>query len=155
VVCTAAALPALAGPFGVRLTEAADPATTMAVAWNSDDAADVEVHFGTTAGTLDQVRTADVVTMPDGLGTAFTVVLTGLEPATRSHYRVGHGATLYPAAGDAPFSFATLDDDPCAELRFIVAGDNRANVNTGHPGTSDLWPEILGEAIASEPALLV
>ncbi len=147
--------PAAADPFGVRLSGAADPSTTMGIGWNSDDAGDAEVIFGTAPAALTETATADVVALPDELGTGFSIVLRDLTPATRYHYRVGRAGRLHPAESEAPFSFLTLDDDPCAELRFVVAGDNRADTNSGSPGTSDLWPEILGEAVATEPHLLV
>src|SRR3954464_2517427 len=108
VVTLLVSVPAAAGPFGVRTTYAADPATSIAISWNSDDPADNEVHFGTSAAALDAttlVGPGDQHVMDDPLGTSFSARITGLTPGTAYFYKVGHGGALYPT--DA-FTFTTL-----------------------------------------------
>jgi hypothetical protein len=146
---------ALAGPFGLRMTHFADPTTSVAVSWNSDVATDDTVVFGTDSAALTSsfvVQDADTYPMPAPLGTGFSAKLTGLSPATTYYYRVGSMGALYP---DEALSFTTLDDDPCAPLRFVVIGDNRADTNTGAPGVSDLYAGIIGETLDFVPHLFV
>src|SRR5512134_3464128 len=101
VVVVGLSTPAAAAPHGVRLTYFDDPATTMAVSWNSNVAGDSEITYGTSPTALDQTATATSVTQPAPLGRSFTAKLTGLTPDTTYYYRVAG----YPAAGDPPLSF--------------------------------------------------
>jgi hypothetical protein len=150
------AFPAVATPFGVRVTQFSDPTTSVAISWNSDDATENAVFFGTDAADLSQtsvVDAADTYPMPDPLGTGFSAKLTGLTPDTTYFYKVGRAAgTLYPAEA---LSFTTRPTDPCAPLRFVVIGDNRADVNSGAPGVSDLYEGIIAETLDFDPHLFV
>src|SRR5688500_9494683 len=93
---------ALAAPHGVRLTHFGDPTTSIAVSWNSNDAGDAELAYGTSPGALTSTLAATVTTQPAPLGSSFTARLTGLTPGTTYYYRVAG----YPA--DEPYSFTTL-----------------------------------------------
>src|SRR5688500_14359926 len=126
----AAATPASAAPRGVRLTYAGNPATTMAVSWNSDAAGDDQVIYGTSPGDLNLSQTAQQsFAIGAELGTAFSAELGGLQPATTYHYRVGSAGNYHPPVGEAPFSFTTRSDDPCTPFTFILIGDNRADTD--------------------------
>src|SRR5262245_1343144 len=106
----ALASPASAAPHGVRLTHYGDPATTIAVSWNSDAAGDTQIAYGTSPTALTQTATATVIAQPAPLGHSFTAKLGGLSPETTYYYRVAD----YPAASEPPLSFTTLSSDPCA-----------------------------------------
>ncbi len=150
------AFPAGATPFGVRVTQFSDPTSSVAISWNSDDATENSVFFGTSSSALDDVfvvDTANTYAMPDPLGTGFSAKLTGLTPDTTYFYKVGRaGGTLYPAEA---LSFTTRPTDACAPLRFVVIGDNRADVNSGAPGVSDLYEGIIAETLDFDPHLFV
>jgi MYXO-CTERM domain-containing protein len=156
VVVILFAIPAFAGPFGVRLNYAADPSTSIAISWNSDDPTDNEVHWGTSADALSNttlVGAADQHAMSDPLGTAFSARLTGLTASTQYFYKVGHGATLYPASAS---TFTTLSNDPCAPVHFAVVGDNRSdNFLSSTEGVSPKYAGILADAAATTPGFLV
>src|SRR5687767_14624762 len=80
------AFPAAATPFGVRVTQFSDPTTSVAISWNSDDATENTVFFGTSADSDADLSSTLVVdaentyAMPDPLGTGFSAKLTGLTP---------------------------------------------------------------------------
>ncbi len=142
-----------AAPRGVRLTYAGNPATSVAVSWNSDAPGDADVIYGTSPDALDQTVTAQqTFAIGAELGTAFSARLTGLQPATTYYYRVGSAGNHHPADGAEPFSFTTLSDDPCAPFTFVLIGDNRADLDGM---TSPVWPDILAEAMAKNPAFFV
>ena len=146
------ALSASAQPFGVRLTEHADPARSIAVSWNSSRTGDDQVHIGVSPAALDRVVTAgETFAMGAELGTGYTARIDGLEPDTEYYYKVGRAGELYPS-GD-PFSFRTLPDDRCAPIRILVIGDNRADLDG--MGPNPLWPDIMNEALAESPALMI
>jgi hypothetical protein len=133
---------AAAAPHGVRLTYFDDPATTIAVGWNSDAAGDTEIQYGTSPTALTQTATATMIDQPSPLDHTFTARLTGLTPGTTYYYKVAG----YPS-GD-PFSFETLSADPCAPHRFILIGDNRQDFGDGANPT---WGSILDETLAFDP----
>ena len=99
---------AAAAPNGVRLTWQADPATSMAVSWNSTDPADGHIAFGTDPAALTGTAAATHTAQPVPLRHSFTALLTGLEPDTTYYYRVAG----YPAG--EPLSFRTAPADSCA-----------------------------------------
>lgn len=141
-----------AQPFGVRLTHYGDPTRTVAVGWNSERPTDVEVHIGSSPTALDRVITAtDTFTLGADLKTGYTARIDGLEPDTQYYYKVGSAGDLYPA-GD-PFTFRTLSDDRCAPMRILVIGDNRADLDGIGPNA--LWPDIMNEAMAESPVLMI
>ncbi len=147
-----AAPTAAAQPFGVRLTHYGDAARSVAVSWNSSRTGDDQVRIGTSAAALDRtVTAADTFDLPGELGTAYTARIDGLEPDTEYFYKVGREGELHPA--DAPFSFRTLPDDPCAPFRIIVIGDNRADLDG--MGPNPLWADIMEEALADAPDLML
>ncbi len=139
------AVPTAAAPFGLRLTHASDPATSMSISWNGD-AADGLLRVGPTGGPLVAVDIDERIEFGDVLGTGFTARLRGLPPASDFAYVVG-------AAGvEVEGSFSTLSDDPCAPLRFAVTGDNRSS---GSGGISPDYPGILEEAAGVAPDFFV
>ena len=109
---------ATAEPNGVRLTYHADPATSVAVSWNSDEQGDGQIAWGTDPAALTGSAEATRTDQPAPLRHSFTALLTGLEPDTTYYYRVAGS----PAE---PLSFHTAAADPCAPLRFVLMGDNR------------------------------
>lgn len=140
---------AAAAPHAVRLTFPGDPATSVAVSWNSDDPTDAKVFYGTAPDALTREATAIVTAQPAPLVNSFTAVLTGLSPNTTYFYKVGKAGALYPAQ---PYQFTTLSADPCAPMRFVLIGDNRQD--TGDTANS-LWGEILAEALVHAPQFFV
>ena len=147
-----AAAPASAQPFGARLTEYGDPARSVAVGWNSTRTGDDQVHIGVSPTALDRMVTAvETFAMDAELGTGYTARIDGLEPDTQYYYKVGRTGELYPS-GD-PFSFRTLPDDPCAPIRVVVIGDNRADLDGMGPNT--IWPDIMAEALDEGPVLMI
>jgi acid phosphatase type 7 len=135
-----------AAPHGVRLTYQADPATTVAVSWNSDAQGDRQIAWGTDPGALSTTAEATHTAQPEPLEHSFTVQLTGLEPDTTYYYRVAG----YPAG--EPLSFRTAPADPCAPLRFVLMGDNRQDIgNSSNP----IWEGVLAEALEHEPQFFV
>jgi MYXO-CTERM domain-containing protein len=136
---------AAADPHGVRLTYHADPATSVAVSWNSDQPGDGAISWGTDPGSLSGTATAAHTVQPDPLQHSFTAQLSGLEPDTTYYYRVAG----YPAE---PLSFRTAPADPCAPLRFVLMGDNRQDIgNSSNP----IWEGVLEEALEKEPDFFV
>ena len=142
-----------AQPRGVRLTHYGDPTRSIAVSWNSASASDNQVVVGTSAADLSRTVTAtDTFAMRGALGTGFSARVDGLDPSTLYYYRVGHAGAWRPAESSPPYSFRTLPADRCAPLRVIIIGDNRSDFD-GSP--NPLWPDIMDEAVARMPDLLV
>lgn len=137
---------AAAAPHGVRLTYYDDPATTLAVSWNSDAAGDTAITYGTSPTALTQTATAAVIDQPAPLNHSFTAKLAGLAPATTYYYKVGG----YPS-GD-PLSFHTMPADPCTPFRFVLIGDNRQDLGDGANPT---WGAILAETLPFSPDFYV
>ncbi len=145
---------AAAEPHGVRLTMAANPATAMAVSWNSDSATESHIIYGTVPTVLSTDLVAQQTFVQGApLNNAFTATLTGLDASTTYHYRVGSAGNYHPPDGADPFSFTTLPSDPCAPFTFILIGDNRADFDGIGPNA--VWAEILAETMAHEPDFFV
>ncbi len=145
---------AAAAPHGTRLSYYGDPATTIAVSWNSDAVGDDQLIYGTSAAALTSTLQATRTAQPAPLSNSFTAKLTGLSPRTTYYYRVGNpGGSLRPPAGSPPFQFTTRSADPCAPFKFVLIGDNRAD--TDGVGAAALWKNILGEAMAHSPDFFV
>lgn len=148
VLALAAGQAEAAGPNGVRLTYQGDPATQVAVSWNSDDPADATVSFGTDPAALGGTAEATRIDQPSPLRHSFTAVLTGLDPDTTYYYRVAG----YPAEDAEPLSFKTAPADPCAPMRFVLMGDNRQDIgNASNP----VWEGVLAEAVDHQPLFFV
>jgi hypothetical protein len=82
------------------------PDSTATLTWNSSEAADGTVSWGTSADRLDE---AGYAAGPDS---RHAVVLTGLRPDTTYYYRVvsvdaAGNRTMWPAAGDQPAAFVS------------------------------------------------
>ncbi len=147
-------LRAAAAPHGVRLTLSGNPATNMAVSWNSDNADDTEIIYGTSSDALTSSLTAQQSFVQGSpLNHAFTVTLTGLDPSTTYHYRVGSAGNYHPAEGEEPFSFTTLPADPCTPFTFVLIGDNRADLDGIGPNA--IWADILAESLGHDPDFFV
>lgn len=152
--CTLFATHASAAPWGVRLSYPNDPTTQVGIGYNSDDATDVEIHFGTSPNALDQTLVVDgseIFTQAAELGFAFSATLSGLSPDTTYYYKVGREGALHPQG--APYAFTTLPDDRCAAFRAVLIGDNRSNING--VGASAIYPGILEAAAATTPNFFV
>ena len=136
---------ATAEPNGVRLTYHADPATSVAVSWNSDEQGDGQIAWGTDPAALTGSAEATRTDQPAPLRHSFTALLTGLEPDTTYYYRVA-------GTPGEPLSFHTAAADPCAPLRFVLMGDNRQDFgNSSNP----VWEGVLAEALEHEPDFFV
>ena len=149
LLLTAAGLLAAPGlraePRWVRCSPTADPAHAMFISWNSDGDAESMVQYGPDAG-YGAEASGSAEQVGDELGVVHTVELTGLEPDTVYHYRVGG-----PTAGwSDDHSFVTAPADVCTPFSFGVAADNRGNFS----GTSLCWATVL-EAIAAQGVDLV
>jgi hypothetical protein len=143
------ALPARASyPKYVRLSYGQPDATTsIGVAWNSDAVGDGSlVEYGKDA-TYGQSFTGTALTGQGPLGAIHEATLTGLEPATTYHFRVG-GA----GGWSLDRTFRTAPADPCAPLSFVVLGDDRSDDNSG---ASPRWPPIFEEALSGGPLFVL
>lgn len=136
---------AQAASHGTRLTHFGDPATTVAVSWNSDSTADNEISYGTDMSNLSQTATAVATTQPAPLHNSFTARLENLTPDTRYYYQVSGSTEVR--------EFRTLSADPCDPFRFVLIGDNRADFDG--IGPSAIWADILAETLAHQPSFFV
>ena len=149
-ICALASAHALAAPAQLRVSIVDDPRTTMGIAWTTEAVEASVVQYGPTTAYGDEVSGASPQ-LVDGVGYVHEVVLSGLQPGTSYHYRVGDGVTWSEDA-----SFTTSPDDPCGPWRFVAMGDDRSQWGTGdHPGVADGFPDILLEAVAHDPALII
>ncbi|MEZ4265058.1 MAG: metallophosphoesterase family protein [Myxococcota bacterium] len=124
-----------------------DTARTAAVTWNTDSLADPStIEYGTTKS-YGQTAEGTAFKANGSLGIIHEVSLTGLEPSTTYHYRVG-GAGVW----SAPSTFRTGPKDGCEPMRFVALGDNRSDDDKG---ASPHWNPILNEALAKEPAFIL
>jgi hypothetical protein len=124
-----------------------DTARTGAVTWNTDSLADPStIEYGKTKA-FGQVAEGKAFKANGSIGVVHEVSLTGLEPSTTYHYRVG-GAGVW----SAPSTFRTGPADGCEPIRFIALGDNRSDDDKG---ASPHWNPILNEALSREPAFIL
>jgi len=143
-----------ATPRGVRLTWSDDPTATIAISWTSDLATDSEVIYGTSPNALDHTVSAQQqFSQLPPLNNSFTAELSGLLPATVYYYRVGSPGNYHPIPGNGPFSFKTMNDDPCQPFTYVLLGDTENEVDG--IGPSSLWSGILSEAMAHSPDFFV
>lgn len=136
------------GPKFVRVSWTdPDTAHTGAVTWNTDSLADPSsIEYGTTKA-YGQVAEGTAFQANGSIGVIHEVSLTGLEPSTTYHYRVG-GAGDWSEAS----TFRTGPVDGCEPIRFVALGDNRSDDDTG---ANPKWNPILNEALAHEPAFVL
>jgi hypothetical protein len=141
---------ASAAPQYVRVswTNPTETATTMTVTWNTDSVANPSVvQYGTSASYGLEAE-GSALQSKGPLGAIHEVELTGLDPDTVYHYRVGG-----PGDWSENFSFRTgVSSDGCEPVRFVAMGDGRSDDSFG---PSPKWSSILTEAILKEPAFVV
>lgn len=117
----------------------ADPATSAAFGWQTDDGTLASaVTWGTTPdpATWPAENRADGVTWltpagllnPQGDERMHEAYVCGLTPATTYYYRVGGGPTGKEVWSDV-FSFTTTSKDPNTPVTIAVAGDSRGQEN--------------------------
>ena len=141
-------------PYQVRLGyggSPADPKTSIAIVWRTDELTDVtQVRYGT-GGQLDQ--TASGLTYRYGSGLdgippyirMHEIHLCGLAPDTEYTYQVGGGE-----AWSTEYTFRTAPDiiaNPDAEVLIGYVGDGR--------GGYDIWETMVGALGARAPDLLI
>lgn len=146
-------------PFQVRLGyggSPADPRTSMAILWRTDEATTVsQVRYGT-GGELDQI--AEGLTFRYGTGVAglppfvrmHEVHLCGLEPDTEYSYQAGGVAADDGEAWSPTYTFRTAPDvtaNPDAEVVVGFVGDGR--------GGYDVWEAMVDELEARAPDLMI
>lgn len=152
VVCSLALLIApmahASAPKFVRVSWTdADTAHTGAVTWNTDSLGDPStIEYGKTTA-YGQVAEGKAFQANGSIGVIHEVSLTGLEPSTTYHYRVG-GAGVW----SAPNTFRTGPVDGCEPMRFVALGDNRPDFDKS---PLELWNPILNEALSYEPAFVL
>jgi hypothetical protein len=125
----------LGGNIAPGVAGRADPATSIAFAWeSSEDTLASEAQWGKSPDptTWPKENRADGVTWATPASTIngtndermHEVYLCGLEPATTYYYRVGGGAPGSEAWSEV-YSFTTVPSDPTAPVTFGVTGDSR------------------------------
>jgi hypothetical protein len=139
-------LAALGAPRWVRVSPTSDPSRSMFVAWNTDAMTESRVEYGTTAA-YGQEATGTAEDAGSDLNVIHTVELTGLEPDTAYHYRVGN-----PSDGWSQDQvFYTGPADLCAPFTFALAADNRGDF----AGSSACWEALFGLIAAEAPAFVI
>lgn len=125
----------LGGNVAVGAAGRADPATTAAFGWQTDDGTLVsEVTWGTApnpAGWPAENRANGVTWLtPEGVlngsgdSRMHEAYVCGLTPATTYYYRVGGGPAGAEVWSDV-YSFTTTPSDPDAEVTIALSGDSR------------------------------
>lgn len=125
----------------------ADASTTIGIAWNSDSINDPSlVEYGKDKN-YGQTAQGVVFVGPGVLKAIHEVTITGLEPNTLYHYRVGGDG-----AWSDDYTFRTAPDDPCTPITFVVLGDDRSDDSSG---ASPRWGPILMEAVEQNPLFVL
>ncbi len=161
-------------PWGLHLSWALDPATTMSVTWFTETLDDpgTTVEYGEDA-TLGTSVTGIVKQVPGRQALVHEVNITGLEPGTTYHYRAGSSSsfsevytfTTAPEPGE-PFRFALYGDqgrtDNSKSVRdgvaaadpdvIVIAGD-LAYDETVHQRQWDDWFIMNEELFATTPVI--
>ena len=117
----------------------ADPATTIGIAWQTDDgtlASEVAWGDSPDPSTWPAENRASGVTWltpagllnPNGDARMHEVHICGLKPATTYHYRVGGGPAGKEVWSDV-YSFTTTPADPATPITIALAGDSRGQEN--------------------------
>ncbi len=136
-------------PWGIRLSFATpDAATTVGIAWNTDDlGAPTQAEYGTDP-TYGLTAVGTSTDRGKDLRAVHEVTLTGLKPDTRYHYRVGG-----PGAWSPDFVFRTGPLEGCAPpLRIVAMGDDRSDDDSG---PSPRWRPILTESLTDNPLMVL
>jgi MYXO-CTERM domain-containing protein len=139
--------PAWAAPKFARLSYTGDTTTTMTVAWNTDAAAETEVRYGTAPGNHAKTVKGSSLKAAGALGFVHEATLTGLEPGAKYYYVAGSEADGFTA--EQSFQTGPLQHENCGAFKFAFLGDNRPDPTFGG---GENWPQILGQALAHQPA---
>ncbi|MFN8381824.1 MAG: sortase [Anaerolineales bacterium] len=118
---------------------------TVTITWNTDEASDSRVDFGTASGTLN-LNSANAA-----LATTHTITLTGLTPNTTYYFRVTSAdASANPATSPVPP--ATLNfTTPSGTLTDTIPGDfSGGNLSCAYPTQNGNGELILPPTIAAE-----
>jgi len=134
----------------VSLTNPDDAGTTATISWNTPNGgAPTTVEYGLTSS-YGSTATGTTVSTNGPVGEVHVVELTGLEPLTDYHYRVGGTGDW---SGDFSFRTGPPADKPgCEPVRFVAMGDGRSNDDYG---PAPHWKSILAEAVAHQPHAIV
>src|SRR5688572_12464918 len=119
-LCWSWASPAGADPRWIRRSWTGDAGTTMTVVWHTDGDPDTVLQWGESEqyGSEVQGTTDELGGEP---GTLHEATITGLEPDTVYHYRVGG-----PDRWSGDFWFRSgPGTGSCGSFRFVVGGDGR------------------------------
>ncbi len=135
-------------PRFVRLSlSQPDAATTMGIAWTTDSEADpTTVEYGLDAS-YGQSRDGTAFRASGPLAVVHEVTLTGLQPNTTYHYRVGG-----PGSWSEDHSFTTAPADGCEPYRVVVLGDGRSD---NDEGPSPRWDDIFEEVFEYGPRIVL
>jgi len=138
-----------AAPKWVRIAlPAQGAATAMNIAWNTEATSDPsEVQYGLSPAALGQTATGAAFLAKSSLGAVHEVALTGLQPATTYHYRVG-GSTAWSSV----HNFHTAPADGCKPFHFIAGGDHRSDDSAG---PNPKWKGILEQMTADGPSFIL
>lgn len=136
----------------------ANPATTIGVAWQTDEgttASEIQWGTGMDPTTWPKANVATGVTwdtppgslVGNGPERMHEVYICGLTPATTYSYRVGGGPSGKEVWSDV-YQFTTTPSDPSATVTFAVTGDARGN-------NGDAWQILEGRLLGlpTRPAL--
>ena len=138
-----------AEPESIHLSWQNSPATTMTIMWwTNSGIAESLVEYGLDAGYGSQIA-GTVEPLPEGRGNNHTVEITGLNPKTQYHYRVGGGGIW---SGDKTFETVALPEDVCEPYRFVVLGDSRSSITVG---ASLYWSTVLDAATDEDPLFII
>ena len=99
---TASVAPAISG-INETVTD-----TTANITWTTDQAANSQVSFGTTAGNYPSSLTTDT-NNGNGMGTSHSVTITGLTPGTIYHFQVTSGNSNGLSTSSPDMTFTTTN----------------------------------------------
>ena len=138
-------------PDQTRLSFEDDAATTLTVAWRTEDAGvtDSVCYWGETPAYGNQTI-GSTYTFPDATGLHHKVQITGLDPRTVYHLSCGDGGSHM--FGDRTFITAPESDEICEPVRFVVLGDSRSTFGNG---ASLSWSTVMDSATDEIPDFIV
>ncbi|MCZ7584331.1 MAG: fibronectin type III domain-containing protein [Deltaproteobacteria bacterium] len=139
-----------AAPDHIHLSWQQSPATTMTVMWRTSNAVTAsQVQYGPTASYGNNVN-GTYEALPEGRGNAHIVEITGLDPNSTYHYRVGDGGSNWSA--DYLFSTVSESTDMCTPVKFVAMGDSRSSTGDG---ASIYWSTVMDAATDEEPQFVL